>query len=175
MVRRATVVLSVIGLLWQTAACSSADPAPDAQPATARPSIAQPSATQPSVPPKPGGAPSSPPPAAPESTRTAPDATPLPPRPTSGSTPTAGSTPASGDVPGPLPFGARTLTGVVERAGDCTMLVVGKRRWALTGGAAGALVPGAKVTVRGNLAARPPGCGDRELAQTVQVNRVDPA
>jgi hypothetical protein len=55
------------------------------------------------------------------------------------------------------------------------MLVVGKRRWALTGKAVGALVPGAKVTVRGNLAARPPACGDRELAQTVLVNRVDPA
>ena len=29
MVRRATVVLSVLGLLWQTAACSSADPPKD--------------------------------------------------------------------------------------------------------------------------------------------------
>jgi hypothetical protein len=77
-------------------------------------------------------------------------------------------------VPGPLPWGSRTLTGVVERSGDCTMLVVGQRRWALTGKAAATLVPGAKVTVRGSLTTRPAGCGDRELAQTVMVNRVDP-
>ena len=172
MLRRATVVLSAIGLLWQTTACSSADPAnqsPGAQPSVAQPSVTPPSVAQPSIPPTPSGAPSSPPPAVPESTGTAPNA------PASPSRPASGPTPPSGDVPGPLPFGARTLTGIIERAGDCTMLVVGKRRWALTGKAIGTLTAGAKVTVRGNLAARPPGCGDRDLAQTVQVSRVDPA
>jgi hypothetical protein len=163
MVRRATVVLSVIGLLWQTAACSSADPSNDAP-------VAQPSVASPSAPPVPGNAPSSRPPAPPEASSTAPTTTP------SRSQPVAPDpTLPSGDVPGPLPFGARTLTGIVERSGDCTMLVVGKRRWALTGEAIGTLVPGAKVTVRGNLAARPIGCGDRDLAQTVLVTRVDPA
>lgn len=127
MIRRATVVVGVIGLLWQTAACSSAGPSND--PSGVRPSVASPS-----VPPAP-----------------------------------------SGDVPGPLPWGARTLTGVVERSGDCTMLLVGGRRWALTGPAAAALSPGAKVTVRGNLTTRPAGCGDRDLAQTVAVTRAEPA
>jgi hypothetical protein len=78
-------------------------------------------------------------------------------------------------VPGPLPWGTRTLTGVVERSGDCTMLVVGRRRWALTGPKAAALSPGEKVTVRGSLDTRPAGCGDRDLAQTLAVARATPA
>ncbi|MDM4719082.1 hypothetical protein QTQ03_05530 [Micromonospora sp. WMMA1363] len=78
-----------------------------------------------------------------------------------------------GDAVG-MPFGPRTLTGTVERAGDCTMLLVGERRWALTGEAAAALRPGTRVTIRGNLAPRPAACGDRDLAQTVAVTRVDP-
>ncbi|RSM69493.1 hypothetical protein DMB66_10870 [Actinoplanes sp. ATCC 53533] len=119
--------MGVIGLLWQTAACSSAGTSND--PSGVRPSVASSS-----VPPVP-----------------------------------------SGDVPGPLPWGARTLTGVVERSGECTMLLVGGRRWALTGPEAAALSPGAKVTVRGNLTTRPAGCGDRDLAQTVAVTRVETA
>jgi len=162
MIRRATVVVSVIGLLWQTAACSSAGPSNDL------PGV-QPSVASPSVPPVPSEAPS-PPPAPPEASGAAPQSTPSRSRP---GTP-APSAP-SGDVPGPLPWGARTLTGVVERSGDCTMLLVGRRRWALTGPAAAALSPGAKVTVRGNLTTRPAGCGDRDLAQTVAVTRVSPA
>ncbi|MGN9779630.1 hypothetical protein ACTMS0_28325 [Micromonospora sp. H33] len=86
-----------------------------------------------------------------------------------------GSPSGTGEVPGPLPFGERRLTGTVERAGDCTMLLVGERRWALTGDVAAGLRPGARVTVRGNLATRPAACGDRDLAQTVAVTRVDPA
>ena len=128
MVRSATVVVSVIGLLWQTAACSSAGPSDDLP--GVQPSVSSSSGTS---------VPSSP----------------------------------SGDVPGPLPWGARTLTGVVERSGDCTMLLVGRRRWALTGPAAAAISPGAKVRVRGNLTTRPAGCGDRDLAQTVAVTRVE--
>lgn len=81
----------------------------------------------------------------------------------------------SDDLPGPLPFGERTLTGTVQRVGHCTMLVVGERRWALTGDVAAALRPGVRVTVRGNLAPRPAACGDRDLAQTVAVVRADPA
>ncbi|MER7457670.1 DUF5818 domain-containing protein [Micromonospora sp. NPDC126480] len=80
-----------------------------------------------------------------------------------------------GELPGPLPFGARTLTGTVERVGDCTMLLVGGRRWALTGDVAAALSPGDRVTVRGHLAPRPAACGEWDLAQTVAVIRADPA
>ena len=141
MMRRAAIVVSVIGLLWQTAACTSAGP-PDDRPPTGS---------------------SSAPPAPPESTSAAP-----------GTTPPAPPSP-SGDVPGPLPWGSRTLTGVVERSGDCTMLLVGRRRWALTGPMAAALSPGEKVTVRGSLDTRPAGCGDLDLAQTVAVARVAPA
>lgn len=165
MVRRATIVLSMIGLLWQTAACSSADSPNDG-------SSAQPPVASSPVPPSPSAQPV--PPTAASAT---PKATPPRSRPTTTSpaAPAPGTPLPSGDVPGPLPWGARTLTGVVERSGDCTMLLVGQRRWALTGRAAAALSPGTKVTVRGNLATRPAGCGDRDLAQTVAVTRADPA
>lgn len=162
MVRAATVVLSVIGLLWQTAACGSTGEPND------RPGR-QPSVASPSVPSPPSETPS-PPPAAPETSSAAPRSTPAQSRPR-----TPAPAPPSGDVPGPLPWGARTLTGVVERSGDCTMLLVGRRRWALTGPAAAALSPGTKVTVRGSLTTRPAGCGDRDLAQTIAVTRAEPA
>ncbi|MCM0677412.1 DUF5818 domain-containing protein [Micromonospora phytophila] len=87
----------------------------------------------------------------------------------------APSPPDGGELPGPLPWGGRTLTGTVERVGECTMLLVGARRWALAGSAAQALSPGARVTVHGNLTTRPAACGDLELAQTVAVRRVEPA
>ncbi len=163
MMRRATVVLSVLGLLWQTAACSSDGPSTD-------PSGVQPSVVSPSVPPAPSGTQASEP-APPETAGPPPRVPPSRSRPGSPAAPPA----PSGDVPGPLPWGARTLTGVVERSGDCTMLLVGKRRWALTGPAAAALRPGDKVTVRGSLTTRPAACGDQDLAQTVAVTRVRPA
>ncbi|TDC43855.1 hypothetical protein [Micromonospora sp. KC213] len=81
--------------------------------------------------------------------------------------------PSGGEIPGGLPWGGRTLTGTVKRSGGCTMLVVGTRRWALTGAAAEALNPGDRVTVHGALAPRPAACADRDLAQTVAVARVD--
>ncbi|WP_157547880.1 hypothetical protein [Micromonospora sp. ATCC 39149] len=63
----------------------------------------------------------------------------------------------------------------MERSGGCTTLLVGTRRWALTGEAAEALNPGDRVTVHGALVPRPAACADRDLAQTVAVARVDPA
>ncbi|SCG48359.1 hypothetical protein GA0070609_2058 [Micromonospora echinaurantiaca] len=156
--RRAFLLLTAIGLGWSMTACSAgdaSDPAATGQPPSAPPSAATPS---------PGGP--TPPVERPPAT--------APPRPTP-SPPAATPPPGGGEVPGPLPFGARTLTGTVERAGDCTMLLVGERRWALTGEVAAALRPGARVTVRGNVAPRPAACGDRDLAQTVAVTRADPA
>ncbi|MEW2385972.1 DUF5818 domain-containing protein [Micromonospora sp. NPDC047707] len=150
--RRTSVLLTAVGLLCWLSACSSAPDVP--QPGASGPSAA-------GTPPAPSG------PAA--------TARPGPSGPPGG--PSAAPVPSgTGELPGPLPFGARTLTGTVERAGECTMLLVGERRWALSGDAAAALRPGARVTVRGTIAPLPAGCGDREdLAQTVAVTRVDPA
>ncbi|MGS2616683.1 hypothetical protein ACVCAH_19455 [Micromonospora sp. LZ34] len=134
--RRASVLLTAIGLVWTMTACSTGEapePASTGQPPTAPP----PSAAGPSA--------------------------------------AAPSPPGGGEVPGPLPWGGRTLTGTVERAGDCTMLLVGAQRFALTGEVAATLSPGAQVTVHGALTSRPAACGERELAQTMAVNRVEPA
>jgi hypothetical protein len=154
--RRATVVLSLVGLLLSMVACGSGDPSDDA------PGV-QPPIVSPSIEPAPSATPTS-------ATPTAAPSRSLPVGP-AGTPPPAGS----GDVPGPLPWGGRTLTGVVERSGDCTMLLVGGRRWALTGEAAATLSPGERVTVQGSLTTRPAACADRDLAQTVAVARVDPA
>ncbi|MDO3704950.1 DUF5818 domain-containing protein [Micromonospora sp. C28SCA-DRY-2] len=148
--RRAFLLLTAIGLGLSVTACSTGD-APDAAATGQPPSAPSPSTGPPSPPADPTTAPARP---------TPPGATPPP---------------GGGEVPGPLPFGARTLTGTVERDGECTMLLVGERRWALTGEVAAALRPGARVTVRGNVAPRPAACGDRDLAQTVAVTRADPA
>ncbi|NJP34037.1 DUF5818 domain-containing protein [Micromonospora thermarum] len=154
--RRASVLLTAVGLLCWLTACSSAPDTPEAGPSGPSP------AGTPSPPPGPTAT-ARPEPAGRESgTSGAPSAAPIP----SG----------TGEVPGPLPFGARTLTGTVERVGECTMLLVGERRWALSGEEAAALRPGARVTVRGAIAPLPAGCGDREdIDQTVAVTRVEPA
>ena len=162
MVRTATLILGMLGLLWQTAACS-ADPGndgPGAQPPSVSPAVS------PSFFPESGRAPSTSPhapisPATPVSPA-APPGTPDP------------ATPPAEEVPGALPWGARTLTGVVERSGGCTVLVARQRRWVLTGKAVATLVPGAKVTVRGNLTTRPDGCGEADGVQAVAVTRVNP-
>lgn len=161
MVRTATLILGMLGLLWQTAACS-ADPGkdgPGAQPPAVSPAVS------PSLSPESGRAPSTSP--APPASPGSPPGTPDP------ATPPA-STPSAEEVPGALPWGARTLTGVVERSGGCTVLVARQRRWVLTGKAVATLVPGAKVTVRGNLTTRPDGCGEADGVQAVAVTRVNP-
>ncbi|MFI5486187.1 hypothetical protein ACIBXA_17805 [Micromonospora echinaurantiaca] len=152
--RRASVLLAAVGLLCWLTACSAA---PDLPEVSGTPT------------PLPSGS-GKPPRPSPSGTGEVPAPSPS----GSGEVPVP-SPSGSGEVPGPLPFGARTLTGTVERAGDCTMLLVGERRWALTGDVAAALRPGARVTVRGNVAPRPAACGDRDLAQTVAVTRADPA
>lgn len=157
MVRTATLVLSMLGLLWQTAACS-ADPGNDVP-------GGPPPAVSPSFSPESGRAPStSPAPASPAqpASPVSPPGTPDP------------ATPPAEEVPGALPWGARTLTGVVERSGGCTVLVARQRRWVLTGKAVATLVPGAKVTVRGNLTTRPDGCGEADGVQALAVTRVNP-
>ena len=71
----------------------------------------------------------------------------------------------------PIP---RRLTGTVERVDGCTILVVGARRWALTGALAGSLAVGSRVTVTGNLTQMPASCSAEE-GPAVQVTKADPA
>jgi hypothetical protein len=68
-----------------------------------------------------------------------------------------------------------TMTGVVERDGDCTILVVGRQRWALAGAPAEALAAGAKVSVMTDPRATPAGCADRPDLPAVLVVRATPA
>ncbi|SCL36633.1 hypothetical protein GA0070616_5538 [Micromonospora nigra] len=166
--RRMPVVLGVIGLLGLTAGCGDgSDPSSPGSPQPASPAPPLGSAAPTGPPGVPGQPPASP-------TRPASD-----PPPAGGTAaPLPGTTafprPSGGEVPGGLPWGGRTLTGTVERDGDCLMLLVGARRWALTGDAARGLTAGQRVTVQGSLTTRPATCGDRELAQTIAVTRVIP-
>ncbi|MGN9810108.1 hypothetical protein ACTMSW_12215 [Micromonospora sp. BQ11] len=162
--RRIPVLLTALGLLCWLTACTTGGDDQRAQPGGSPPPAGTGSAV-PSPTAVPGSAVPSPPAA------TGPASVPASP-PAGSAVP---SPPGGGEVPGPLPFGERTLTGIVERAGDCTMLLVGERRWALTGDAATSLRPGSRVTVRGAVAPMPPACADRDLAQTVAVARVEPA
>ncbi|TWJ22165.1 DUF5818 domain-containing protein [Micromonospora endolithica] len=162
--RRVPLLLAAIGLLCWLTACSSAPQRSESSPGTSPP----PSGSGPVVPPS-AGSTGSPPvsvPPPPAASTVPPEATGGPP----GAPPTT-----AGEVPGPLPFGNRTLTGTVERAGECTVLVVGARRWALTGDPVAALRPGSRVTVRGAVTPMPASCTDPELTQAVAVNRVEPA
>ena len=94
------------------------------------------------------------------------------PPPTSSGAPAPGVTASPGsELPyDPIP---RTLTGSVERSGGCTVLVVGARRWALTGALAGSLTVGSRVTVTGNLIQVPDSCS-AEQGPAVQVTRLMP-
>ena len=83
--------------------------------------------------------------------------------------------PGAGEFPEGLPHGDRTLTGVVEESGGCLLLVVGTRRWALTGTAAEALAAGARVTVTGQVTTTGAGCRDPEVTRTLIVRRATPA
>ena len=77
-----------------------------------------------------------------------------------------------GEVPGELPHGSRTLTGVVERSGDCTLLRVGDRRWGLTGTPAETLTAGDRVTVTGQITTAGADCAGADVARTLVVRRV---
>lgn len=87
--------------------------------------------------------------------------------------PTTGATVwPTGEVPhDPM---QRTLTGTVQRAGGCTVLVVGERRWPLTGALAGSLTVGSRMTVTGNLAALPESCAN-EAGPALDVTHAAPA
>jgi hypothetical protein len=69
----------------------------------------------------------------------------------------------------PLP---RRLTGVVGRSGQCTILTVQSRRWALTGALTASLINGSWVTVTGNLTAVPAWCPG-EQAPALNVTSVE--
>ena len=75
-------------------------------------------------------------------------------------------------MPGGLPHGSRTLTGVVERSGDCLLLRVGERRWGLTGTPAETLAAGDRVTVTGQVTTPGAGCASSEVARALIVRRV---
>ncbi|PZF99044.1 hypothetical protein [Micromonospora deserti] len=145
--RRVGLLVTAVGLLWWVAACTAPDP----------PEVTGGASTAPSGPPPSAGS-------------TAPPATGGPGGPTA-----PPSSPGGGEVPGPLPWGGRTLTGTVERVDGCTVLLVGERRWALTGAAAAALRPGDRITVHGGLTPRPAACGDPDVSDALAVNRVEPA
>lgn len=88
-------------------------------------------------------------------------------------TPTTGATVwPTGEVPhDPM---QRTLTGVVERDGGCTVLVVGERRWPLAGDLASSLTAGSRVSVTGNLTQVPPSCAGED-GPGLQVTNAFPA
>ena len=65
----------------------------------------------------------------------------------------------------------RTVIGVVRRAGGCTVLVVGERRWPLTGPLAAALPVGETRKVTGNLTQLPGSCPN-ENGPAIEVTAV---
>ena len=71
----------------------------------------------------------------------------------------------------PIP---RTVTGVVEHPGACTVLVVGTSRFVLIGDLAASLNVGSRMTVTGNLTHRPSTCPG-ESGQGLQVTKAVPA
>ena len=97
------------------------------------------------------------------------------PRAGGGTSTPAVTTPGGDESQGSLPFGHRRLTGIVERHASCTMLLVGSRRWALSGSVAESLTVGRQVTVEGNLTPTPAACSGQQPAQAVEVTRATPA
>jgi hypothetical protein len=87
-------------------------------------------------------------------------------------TPTATNPPGSDELPGELPHGNRKLTGVVERAGDCTLLRVGDRLWGLTGGPVQGLRAADRVTVQGQITTAGGGCAEAGATRSMVVRRV---
>jgi len=92
--------------------------------------------------------------------------------PPAGPAPTTGVTVfPTGEVPhDPM---QRTIIGVVRRAGGCTVLVVGERRWPLTGPLAAALPVGETRKVTGNLTQLPGSCPN-ETGPAIEVTAVSP-
>jgi hypothetical protein len=116
----------------------------------------------------PGATPPALAPGPPTSTATGGPATPTP-TPTPNATKTRTTTKSDDQLPTPLPGPDRRLTGVVQRIGTCTMLLVAPRRWALMGPVAAKLKPGERVTVTGPMVPSPTLCSRYGAEQAVQV------
>jgi hypothetical protein len=129
----------------------------------------EPSATPPTGPASPGTGPSGTPPAPTSTSPTGPSST----SPTPAEDVTRASPPATGEVPGGLPHGRRSVTGVVERSGDCTLLREGGRYWELTGTPADTLADGSTVTVTGQITTAT-GCAGKEVVRAIVVGSVRP-
>jgi hypothetical protein len=165
-VRRVLTVLATGTVLMPLVACGSE---PGRDPSAARPSSPPPAASPSAVPP------SAVPPSAPES-----PATTLTPGAAGSAKPTATKRPSatppappdSGELPGELPHGNRKLTGVVERAGDCTLLRVGDRLWGLTGSPVKGLRAAERVTVQGQITTAGGGCAEAGATRSMVVRRV---
>jgi hypothetical protein len=129
----------------------------------------EPSSTRPTASASAGAGPSATSPAPTSTFSTGPSST--APAPTEDVTPA--SPPATGEVPGGLPHGRRSVTGVVERSGDCMLLRVGDRYWELTGTLAGNLADGSSVTVTGQVTTTT-GCAGKEVVRAIVVGSVRP-
>jgi hypothetical protein len=156
-VRSATIVLVVAGVL--TAAACGSEPEPSGVP---------PSTGVPPGPPSPSGpAQSGPAQSGPASSGPAPSR----PGPTEATTPAP--PPGTGELPGGLPHGERRATGVVERSGGCVLLRVGSRYWELTGTVAGQLAEGGTFTVAGQVTTAT-GCAGKDVVRALVVRAAQP-
>lgn len=176
---RCLTLLITGAALVPLAACGSDPPRPAPAPGTTASASSSPSpspsssATGPASGPASATGPASGPAAGPGSGATRPPAT-------GAATPGSGDVPGGpgdvpggpGEVPGGLPHGSRTLTGVVERSGDCLLLRVGDRRWGLTGTPAETLAAGDRVTVTGQVTTTGAACAGSDAARTLVVRRV---
>ena len=173
---RCLTLLIAGAVLAPLTACGSDPPRPAPVPSATTPGSATPTPSPASTGPGPGPSPSpgsgsgsgetTRPPATPPRTETTRPATTTPP-------PDPGDVPGGpGEVPGGLPHGSRTLTGVVERSGDCMLLRVGDRRWGLTGTPVETLTPGDRVTVTGQVTTAGGDCAGSDVARTLVVRRV---
>jgi len=83
----------------------------------------------------------------------------------------------TGEIQEGLPGPERTLTGMVERVGGCTVLIVGSRQWALAGPMAEGLPVGTRMTIVGPLTAVPGECARlrSQATQAIVVSRAAPA
>jgi hypothetical protein len=119
-----------------------------------------------------GGTPSSSS-SAPENTSSAPSTETTTPHPADPGTPPSEPTVGPTDE---LPYDPvpRTVTGIVQRTGGCTVLVVGSVRWVLTGDLAASLNVGSRMTVTGNLTHRPSPCPGED-GPVLQATSATPA
>ncbi|MDI6098777.1 hypothetical protein QLQ12_09215 [Actinoplanes sp. NEAU-A12] len=180
--RRLTILLLAGGSLAPLTACGSDPPPGSASPAPSPPATAPGAGGTPPAPVSPAGgtppAPVSPaggtPPAPVSPGSPAPTTTTPPPASPRGESTVPVPPPGPGELPGGLPHGDRTLSGVVARSGDCTMLRVGDRLWGLAGTPAETLTAGDRVTVTGQITTTGADCAGSDVVRTIVVRRVTP-